>query len=221
MKNVRDLASGPGPRRRAGAMKAGCIAALAVLLLLVLGLGGCGVKSYNSFVTLEEDVAAKWGQVDNMYKRRYELVPNLVAVVRESADFEQSTLQAVTDARASVGRVQLPPGAPGDAQQLEQYLEAQQALGGALSRLLIVAENYPQLRTTEAFRDLASQVEGAQNRINVALTDYIESVQRYNATIRRFPANLLAGLFGKEPMPQYSASEAERANPDVGAEFDR
>lgn len=205
------------PDRR-GAVSKGCligggiVAALALLVLVVVGVV---VSTRNQLVGGRETVAAKWSEIDNQYKRRYDLVPNLVATVKGAAEFEKSTLQAVTDARASVGRAQIPGNVPTDPAQLRAYIEAQQGLSGALGRLFAVAENYPQLRATESFRDLQVQIEGTENRIVVARRDYIDAVRAYNTRVKSFPANVIAGMFGFEPAPQLEIPAEERATPKV------
>jgi LemA protein len=185
---------------------------LAVLLVLVVGIGGCGVSRYNALVAGQERVDSKFSEIDNQYKRRNDLIPQLVDTIQGSTDFEESVLTQVTDARASVGRMQ-PPADPADR---AAYLEAQQQLGGALGRLLVVAEAYPQLQSTAAFRDLQVQIEGTENRIAVARRDYIDSVQSYNTALRRFPGNVIGGLFGMETIPQLeAATAAEREVPEI------
>jgi LemA protein len=184
---------------------------LVPLVLAVLFLWG----GYNGLVSAEEDTAQRWAQVENQYKRRYDLVPNLVETVKGAADFEQSTLTELTEARASVGRAQLPERLPTDQAQLDAYVRAQQGLGSALGRLFAVSENYPQLRATEAFRDLQSQLEGTENRITVAREDYTRAVADYNKRVRRFPTNLVAALTGFETLPQFSVDEIETTVPQV------
>src|SRR4029077_11006496 len=166
----------------------GCGVVLAILLFIVvaaaLALGG----TYNRLVRLQQAVDQSWAQVQNVYQRRADLIPNLVNTVSGAANFEKSTLTEVTNARASVGRVQIDPNkAPTDAAQLQQFQEAQGQLGNALSRLLVVAENYPQLTATRNFQELQAQLEGTENRIAVARRNFNESVQTYNASIRRVP----------------------------------
>lgn len=183
---------------------------LVVLLVLVIG-GGCAASAYNGMVSAEETVSAKWGQVDNQYKRRYDLIPNLVETVKGAADFEQSTITAVTEARASVGRLQLPEGLPTDQAALDEYARAQSSLGGTLGRLFAVSENYPQLRASQNFLSLQDQLEGTENRIAVARADYVEAVQAFNTRVRKFPNSLFAGLFGFEKLPQFSTTAEESA----------
>jgi len=150
------------------------------------------------------------------------LIPNLVNTVSGSANFERSTITEVVEARASVGRVQLPAtAAPTDPQQLAQFEQAQAQLGGALSRLLVVAERYPELRSTAAFRDLQAQLEGTENRITVERGRFNEAVQAYNTAIRRFPAALVAGMFGHSPRPYFAATPGSDRPPDVKFDFGR
>ena len=203
----------PLPRR--GGLGTGLLVALVVLLLLVLGIGGCGVGRYNSLARGKAEVEAKWSEIDNQYKRRSDLVPNLVATVQGVANFEQTTLENVTKARAEIGKAQLPANLPKDEQQLNAYIQAQQGLSGALGRLFSVAENYPQLRATESFRDLQSQLEGTENRIGVARGDYIDAVKGYETLRTTFPGNVLAGMFGFEKIPQLTIAPAERETPKV------
>jgi LemA protein len=201
-----------------GAVSRGCLVGLGIggaLLLLLLIVGGMGVSKYNQLKSRRVNVERAWAEIDNQYKRRYELVPNLVETVKGAADFEKSTLTELTEARASVGRAQLPDDLPSDPAQLEAYMRAQQNLSGALSRLLLVAENYPQLRATENFRSLQDQLEGTENRIAVARRDYVDAVAAYNTTVETFPANIVAGFTGMEKLPQFSGAPEEKAVPKV------
>lgn len=200
---------------RRGAISKGCLIGLAVAGALVLGLVVLLWGGYNSLVGTQEDARQKWAQVENQYKRRFELVPNLVETVKGAANFEQETIQNVTQARASVGRVQLPAGLPTDQAQLDEFGKAQAQLGGALSRLLVVSEQYPQLRATENFRTLQDQLEGTENRIAVAREDYTRAVASYNKSVRTFPKNLLANAFNFPPLPQFTAPAEEQVVPKV------
>ncbi|HVW21410.1 MAG TPA: LemA family protein [Opitutaceae bacterium] len=189
-----------------------------VALAIILGLWTAA--TYNHLVSLEQDMNSKWAQVQNVYQRRADLVPNLVATVSGAANFEKSTLTAVTDARASVGRVQLPSAsAPTDASQLAAFDRAQGQLGAALSRLLVVSENYPNLTATANFRDLQSQLEGTENRIAVERRNFNDSVQAYNTGIKSFPAVLIAGMFGHTPHPYFSAAPGAETAPKVNFDF--
>src|SRR5918998_1894084 len=186
----------------------------ASLVALLFGFTGCG--SYNRLVTLEQNVNKKWADVQSVYQRRADLIPNLVNTVQGAANFEKSTLTEVTNARASVGRVQLDPSkAPTDAAQLEQFQQAQGQLSNALSRLLLVTENYPQLRATEAFQNLQVQLEGTENRISVERNNFNAAVQEYNTAMGRFPTNMLNKMFGFQPRPFFTAQPGSERAPSV------
>jgi len=192
------------------------IAGLAVLLALWCAAG------YNGLVGLQQSVDAQWAQVQNVYQRRADLVPNLVSTVAGAANFEKSTLIAVTDARASVGRVQLPAGAaPTDPAQLAAFEQAQGRLGAALSRLLVVSEQYPDLKATAGFRDLQAQLEGTENRISVERGRFNDAVRAYNTAIRSFPAVLFAGMFGFTARPYFSATPGSETPPKVQFDFNQ
>lgn len=210
---------GNASRERGRRGASGCWIALGVAVLVLLGVGGCAVGKYNGIVTAEEKVAQKWSDITNQYKRRADLVPQLVEVVQGAADFEKSTITEVTEARASVGRMQLPDKLPEDPAQIQAYFEAQKGLSSALSRLLVVAENYPQLKASQNFLSLQDQLEGTENRIAVARTDYIAAVKDFNTSIRRFPGNLIASSFGFERLPQLEIEGASEAPPKVDFDF--
>lgn len=180
---------------------------LALSLLAALTLSGCG---YNEFQRLDEGVTAAWSEVVNNYQRRADLIPNLVATVKGAADFEKGTLEAVVTARASVGSLKVTPEVLNDPQAFSNFQKAQDGLSSALSRLLVVSENYPQLRATQQFSELAAQLEGAENRITVARGRYIKAVQAYNITVREFPNNLTAMVIGYKPKPNFTV-ENEKA----------
>ena len=184
----------------------------AVLAALVtLSVTGCG---YNDFQRLDESATAAWSEVVNNYQRRADLVPNLVATVKGATDFEKSTLDAVVSARASVGQLKVTPEMLNDPQAFENFQKAQSGLTGALSRLLVVSENYPQLKATQQFSELAAQLEGTENRIAVARGRYIKAVQEYNVLARQFPNNLTAMIFGYKPKPNFTVeNEKEIAKP--------
>lgn len=189
-----------------------------VALAVIFGL--YVVSSYNGLVGMQQATDAQWAQVQNVYQRRADLVPNLVSTVSGAANFEKSTLMAVTEARASVGRVQLPSGsAPTDPAQLAAFQQAQGQLGSALSRLLVVSEQYPDLKATAGFRDLQAQLEGTENRIAVERGRFNEIVQAYDTAIRRFPAVLLAGALGFAPRPYFSATPGSDTPPKVQFDF--
>ncbi len=193
---------------------------LGVIVLFALLVGFWCFGTYNGLVSLQQATDAQWAQVQNVYQRRADLVPNLVSTVKGVADFEKSTLTAVTDARASVGRVQLPAsGAPTDPAQLAAFQQAQGQLGSALSRLLVVSENYPSLRATDSFRDLQAQLEGTENRIAVERGRFNEAVQAYNTTVRRFPGLIIAGMFGFRDRPYFTATAGAETPPKVNFDF--
>lgn len=190
------------------------------VLLLLLIVGGVLVAGYNRLVGLDQGVNEKWAQVQTQYQRRADLIGNLVNTVQGAADFEKSTLEAVTNARASVGRVQLDPNnAPTDAAQLEQFQQAQGQLSNALSRLLLVVENYPQLRANENFQTLQAQIEGTENRIAVARGDFNTVVKDYNIAVRRFPTALFAGILGFQPRPFFQSQAGAETAPAVKFNF--
>lgn len=189
-----------------------------VAIVVVIGLWAAGI--FNRLVTLQQGTDAAWAQVQNVYQRRADLIPNLVNTVSGAANFEKSTLAEVVEARSSVGRVTLPTSnAPLDAQQLQQFEQAQARLGSALSRLLVVAERYPDLKATAAFRDLQAQLEGTENRIAVERGRFNEAVQAYNTAIKRFPAAIFAGMFGHTPRPYFTATAGADRPPDVKFDF--
>ena len=175
---------------------------------------------FNRLVTLQQGTDAAWAQVQNVYQRRADLVPNLVNTVSGAANFEKSTLTEITEARASVGRVQLPTGgAPTDPQKFAEFEKSQAQLGGALSRLLVVAENYPSLTATAGFRDLQAQLEGTENRISVERGRFNGAVQAYNTAIKRFPAVIFAGMFGHAARPYFAATTGADKPPTVQFDF--
>jgi LemA protein len=180
-----------------------------LVLLVVVGIAA---SSYNKLVRLDQDVAAQWAQVENAYQRRADLIPNLVATVKGAANFEKDTLTAVTEARARVGQVQAPP--PTDAAAVKQYAQAQDQLSGALSRLLVVSERYPELKATAAFRDLQAQLEGTENRISVERMRFNEAARAFNSVRNAFPTTLFAGFFGQRFAEKtYFQSQAGAATP--------
>lgn len=178
------------------------------VLLLALALSGCG---YNTIQEKDEAVSAAWSQVQNVYKRRADLVPGLVATVKGYAQQEERVLIGVTEARAKVGQVTVDPT---NAASLAEYQKAQGDLSQALARLMVVVEQYPNLKSDQAFLNLQTQLEGTENRITVERQRYIAAVQDYNTTIRRFPVNLTAGMFGYEVKPNFAA-DAALAEPPV------
>jgi LemA protein len=180
-------------------------------LLTVTLLSGCG---YNTLQSGDEQVKAAWSEVLNQYQRRADLIPNLVNTVKGFAEQEKDILIRVTEARARVGAIQATPELINDPQAFAKFQAAQGEMGSALSRLLVVAENYPQLKSDANFRDLQAQLEGTENRITVARNRYIKSVQDYNVTVRSFPSNLTAMLFGHDVKSNFAVeNEAEIARP--------
>src|ERR1700761_15051 len=194
---------------------------LVLIGLIIVGIGYSAFKnSYNNFVKLSQTADNKWAQVENVYQRRADLVPNLVATVSGAANFEKSTLTEVTQARASVGQVKIDANkAPSDAAQLQAFEQAQGQLSSALSRLLVVSEQYPTLRATEGFRDLQAQLEGTENRISVARMDFNTAVQSYNTAIKSFPEVFFAGMFGFQPKPYFQAAAGAETAPKVQFDF--
>ncbi len=177
------------------------------LLLVVAGLSGCG---YNAIQRQDEAVKAAWSEVINQYQRRADLVPNLVSTVKGYAQHEEKVLTEVTNARARVGTMQLSPDSLNDPQKLQQFQQAQGQLSSALSRLMVVSENYPQLKADGLFQNLQAQLEGTENRITVARNRYVQAVQTYNSMIRTFPNNLTAKIFGYQVKPNFTV-ENEKA----------
>src|SRR6202049_409942 len=175
------------------------------LLFTALSVSGCG---YNSMQTQDEQVKSAWSEVLNQYQRRADLIPNLVATVKGFAAQEQQVLLGVTEARAKVGSIQATPELVNDPEAFKKFQAAQGELSSALSRLLVVTENYPQLKSDQNFRDLQAQLEGTENRITVARNRYIQAVQNYNVTVRSFPGNLTAMISANKPKPN-SAVENE------------
>jgi LemA protein len=194
----------------------GCVG---VILILLLILGGSIGASYNSLVQLDQATQAQWAQVQNAYQRRADLVPNLVATVKGAANFEQNTMTAVTEARARVGQVT--PAAMEDILKdpaaFQRYQQAQAGLSSALSRLMAVAENYPQLKATANFRDLQAQLEGTENRITVERQRFNEAAQAFNTRRNSFPMVLIAGLFGGKfaTKPYFTAQPGSEKAPEV------
>lgn len=176
----------------------------ALALFLIVSLSGCG---YNDFQRLDEQTRSAWSEVLNQYQRRADLVPNLVATVKGEASFEQETLTRVIEARAKATSVQVTPETLNDPQAMQRFQAAQGELGSALSRLLVVAEQYPNLKTNQGFSDLRVQLEGTENRITVARNRYIQAVQEYNVLARSFPSNLTAMVFGYQPKPNFSVAD--------------
>jgi LemA protein len=173
-------------------------------MVVVLFLSGCG---YNTLQQQDEQVKAAWSEVINQYQRRADLIPNLVNTVKGYAQQEQTVLLGVTNARARVGSIQVTPETVNDPQAMQRFVQAQGELTGALSRLLVVAENYPQLKSDQNFRELQAQLEGTENRIAVARQRFIKSTQDFNVTVRQFPTNLTAMMFGFKPKAQFTVED--------------
>ena len=189
-----------------------------VLILAVVLVAGCG--SYNKLNTLKQGVDKSWADVQNVYQRRADLIPNLVQTVQGAANFEKTTLTEVVQARQQVNNVKLDPNtAPTDPAALQRFQQSQDALSGALSRLLVVVEKYPELRATEAFRDLQTQLEGTENRISVERGRFNEAVRGYNTSVESMPTRLYAGMFGYHPRPYFAAREGSDLPPPVNFNF--
>src|SRR5712675_681026 len=195
------------------------LAAVGIVIFLLILVPSC---SYNGLVRKSQAVDQQWAQVQSVYQRRADLIPNLVNTVAGAANFEKSTLTEVTNARASVGRVQMtldPNKAPTDAAKLQEFQQAQGQLSNALSRLLVVSERYPELRATENFQNLQAQLEGTENRISVERGNFNSAVQEYNTAVRTFPTNLFAGMFGFQPRPFFEAQAGAEKPPTVNFNF--
>jgi LemA protein len=200
----------------------GCVIVLLVLLFVAVSVALAIGGSYNRLVRLQQAVDQSWAQVQNVYQRRADLIPNLVNTVSGAANFEKSTLVEVTNARASVGRVQTqidPNKAPTDAAQLEKFQAAQGELSNALSRLLVVVERYPELKANQNFLSLQAQLEGTENRISVERGNFNSTVQNYNVAVRSFPTNLIAGMLGFPPKPFFTAQTGAERPPPVQFNF--
>ena len=186
--------------------------ALALVVGLSVPAAGCG---YNDVITLDEGVKANWAEVENQYKRRADLVPNLVSVVKGAGNFEQETLTKVVEARSKVAGLKVDSSTIDDPEKLKKFEAAQGELSGSLSRLLVVAEQYPQLKATDAYRDLQSQLEGTENRIAVARKRYIEAVAEYNGLVQRFPTSIGASMRGRNVRPTFEAAPGSDKAPEV------
>ena len=189
----------------------------AVALTLVAALTGCG---YNDFQRLDEQTASSWAEVLNQYQRRADLVPNLVATVKGEAAFEQDTLTRVIEARARATAIQVTPQMLNDPQAMQRFQAAQGELGGALSRLLVVSEQYPNLKANQGFSDLRVQLEGTENRITVARNRYIDTVKEYNISVRTFPNNLTAMVMGYKTKPSFTVEDEKAISAPPVVKFD-
>ena len=174
------------------------------ILVVLLLLGGCG---YNQLQSLDEQVKASWSEVINQYQRRADLIPNLVNTVKGIAQQEKDVLIGVTEARAKATSIQVRPQDVDDPAKVQQFMQAQREVGGALSRLLVVAENYPQIKSDANFRELQAQLEGTENRIAVARQRFIKSTQEFNTQVRQFPTNLTGMMFGFKPKAQFTVED--------------
>jgi len=196
-------------------MKKGIIVILALVVLAI----AWGVSIYNGLVTKQEGVEKAIGNVQTAYQKRADLIPNLVATVKNYAEYEQGTLTAVVEARAKATSVTLDPSNLSE-ETLKAYMNAQNELSGALSRLLVTVEQYPDLKANQNYLDLQSQLEGCENSIANARREWQEAVRDYNTSVRRFPANIIAGMFGFEKSPYFEASEGAETAPDVKELFE-
>jgi LemA protein len=195
-------------------MMIGCGIGAVVLLGLIL-LVSWGISSYNSLVSLDQAVTQQWAQVENQYQRRADLIPNLVNTVKGYADFEKSVLIDVTEARAKVSQLNVNKDVLNDPQAFAKFQSLQGELSGALSRLLVTVENYPQLKANENFLQLQAQLEGTENRISVERKKFNEVVQQYNVAVKRFPASMLAGMFGFGEKQYFKAIQGAEVPPKV------
>jgi LemA protein len=184
-------------------------------IIIIILLAVWGVRSYNGLVDEQESVNQAWAQVENQYQRRADLVPNLVNTVKGAANFEQETLTQVTQARQQVNNIQIKASDLDDPQKMQQFQQAQGQLSGALSRLLATAEDYPELRATARFGDLQTQLEGTENRISTERGRFNEAAQSYNTSVRRFPTNIFAGLFGFDEKAYFEAEQGTEKPPEV------
>lgn len=188
--------------------------------LVVIGLIVTAVGTYNSLVGLDQEVDKQWAQVENVYQRRADLIPNLVATVKGAAEFEKETLEGVIEARAKATQVKLSTdNAPATAEQLKQFQQAQGELSSALSRLLVTVERYPDIKANANFRDLQVQLEGTENRIAVERKRFNEAAQGFNTAVKRFPTVLFAGLMGFDPKPYFEAAPQADTPPEVEFDF--
>ena len=189
---------------------------LGIIVLIIFSLYGCVSSSYNSMVTADENVKAAWSQVENVYQRRFDLIPNLVNTVKGYANHEEKVFTEIAEMRSRAGGViNVSDEVLNDPESFEKFQKAQNELGGALQRLLAVAENYPELKANENFRDLQSQLEGTENRIAVERKRFNEAVQTYNMLVRRFPQAFLANMFGFREKAYFKADEQAATAPTV------
>lgn len=187
-----------------------------LIFFIAASFSGCG---YNTLQRGDEEITAAWSEVLNQYQRRADLVPNLVNTVKGYAAHEKEVLEQITQARAKVGSVQISANDLSDEQAMQKFQAAQAELGGALSKLIAVAENYPQLKADGVFRDLQAQLEGTENRITVARKRYIDSVKEYNVTVRSFPSNLTANWFGFKTKANFTVENEKQISAPPAVEF--
>jgi LemA protein len=185
---------------------------LIVIGVLILFLGGCGCNSYNGLIQVDQNVKTAWSNVETNYQRRTDLYNSVIKVIEGSANFEKSTLKEVINARANATKVQVNVN---DSASLARYQQAQAQLQGSFSRLMAVAESYPDLKTTQQFKDFQTQIEGTENRINVARRDFNAAVQDYNLKVKRFPNNIFAGIFGYHEKPYYKSDPGSENAPEI------
>ena len=198
-------------------MKRGCLIWIiigVIIGLIVLGIVSWGAKAYNNMVSLQEGVTSQWGNVETQYQRRADLIPNFVNTVKGAADFEQETLTRVIEARAKATQVTIDP-ANMTAENLQQFQAAQSDLSSALSRLMVVVEKYPDIKATQNFRDLQVALEGTENRISVERRKFNDVARQFNTYIRRFPANIIAGMFNFTAKPYFESMEGAEKAPEV------
>ncbi len=194
------------------------ILSLALFIVVISSISGCG---YNSLVEQDEKVNQAWAQVENQYQRRADLIPNLVKTVQGYADFEKGVLTEVTEMRSKVGQIKLSTDDLADEEKFKMFQDAQDKLSGALSRLLVVAENYPQLKANENFLQLQSQLEGTENRIAVERKKFNEAVQEYNTSVRRFPTLITAKIMGFKEKQYFKSAPGTDKAPDVNFDFNK
>jgi LemA protein len=198
-------------------MKKGCLITIiivAFLALVVLSLVVWGTKVYNGMVTMNEGVSSQWANVETTYQRRADLIPNFVNTVKGAANFEQTTLTQVIEARAKATSITIDPSKM-TAENMQQFQQAQGQVSSALGRLMVVMEKYPELKATQNFRDLQIELEGTENRISVERRKFNEVALAYNTYIRRFPQSMLAGMFGFQTKPYFEAAEGSEKAPEV------
>ncbi len=197
-------------------MKKGLMIGLGIVLLLIVMTGACVVGPYNTMVTKDEDVNEKWSQVENVYQRRMDLIPNLVNTVKGYAQHEQETFKAVTEARAKAGgTMQISGEALSNPATFQNFQQAQNSLGGALSRLMVVMEKYPELKANENFMKLQDELSGTENRIATERRRFNKSAKEFNTFIRKFPKNIIANMFGFDKKPYFQAAEEAKTAPKV------